>query len=206
MSDDAANRLWRFDDDAKARFAAMKQRHADELARHDEEHPVETPPKFRRRSPQLLEKFRQERRLFFQSRFAEATAMRRECAAIDAEEAADAYRRALDHWNAVGAQIAAKHRREEDAMRHWIELRQTEIRREAEFADEAIERRKRLLTGAITDTEESLRRSAPPAITRSLAFNRTPARGTVFTVSDTDEINRLYEQLPDASKKVLLNL
>jgi hypothetical protein len=108
VKQDADMRLVHFDEEARPRLAAMQNRHAAEWEAHNASRPDETPAQFRRRSPQLLERFRQERRLFFQSRFDEATELRRQCAELDVQEAAEAQQRAIDHWNRIGEHLAAK--------------------------------------------------------------------------------------------------
>jgi hypothetical protein len=206
LAGDTAARLTDFETAAKERVDEMRRRHDAERARHANEHPTVVPTKFRRRSPQLLEMFRQERRLFFQSRFDEAAALRRECDERDRAEEAECRARALRHWEVVGSQMDERHRREEETMQQRIALHRIEIEQDAANQEQAINRRDVLLGAEIEGTEGALRKSAPHAIMRSLLFDRTPARGTLFSVSDSEDIDKTYQALPQRAKEILLDL
>jgi hypothetical protein len=199
-------RLARFEAAAKARLETMRARQAAEWRRHEADRPDETPAKFRRRSPQLLEMFRQERRLFFQSRFCEAAEMRQKCEEQDGREEAECRRRATEHWEAAGGRMRERHRQEEEAITQWIEMRRTEIARDGRCRDEAIARRTTLLGAEIDATSGTLRKSAPHAVMRTLLFDRTPSRGTLFAVSESEDLDKCYESLPTRAKEILLDL
>jgi hypothetical protein len=41
---------------------------------------------------------------------------------------------------------------------------------------------------------------------RNLLFDRTPARGTLFSVSDSEDIHKTYEALPERAREILSEL
>jgi hypothetical protein len=204
LHDDMATRLDEFEDEAEERVQNLIERQNAEWEKHLATRPDDTPANFRRRSPQLLELARQERRLFFQSRFAEADVIRRECEIRDAKEAEEANRQAFRHWNAVGAQLEEKFRVAFARMQYWIETRREEIMRDRNFQDDAIQKREALLNYEIDGTQTALKRQVPKTVIRSLLFDKPVSRGTVVPVKAPLNIDKMCAELTPTAKRVLL--
>ena len=169
--------------------------------------PVETPVEFRRRSPELLEMMRQERRLFYQSRFDEAAKLRKDCERMDAIEAEKGQKMALDHWSKEMKQLHEKHARELEHLDMWIDARREEF--EAENSQKAENGSKRLnnLEYDIKDRTNIMRRSLPHAIRRSLLFDQSKSRAKSrdiksFAFDRTPD--ELCRELPERSREIIL--
>lgn len=206
ISDETTDKLREFDDGAARRMDRMKARHESEWEIHLQQEPTQTPANFRRRSPKLLELCGQERRLFFQGRFDEAAAIRKECEAIDKQEDADAYRKAVSHWNNVGEQLRKKHMKEEEAMKDWVEVRRREIEADMGRQTEAVTKRERLLGTEIARKRKIMRQSAPHAVRRGLLFDRTKSRGTLIPMRPEIDVEKMCEQMPERASEILLGL
>jgi hypothetical protein len=205
LIDAASENLVDLGTSAKRRWEAMKARHQSELNRHYQKKPVqELPAKFRRRSSQLLEKLRQERRLFFQSRFEEAQMLRRECDQIDQIESAAQFDAALAHWQTHLRHMENRHRKEEMAMRDWIAERKQEYDTDTQNQCEAMTKRKEHLTTEIRGIEAYARAASKHAIRRKIHFVRAKSRGQIETTPVREEIQKLCANLPDRAKQELL--
>ena len=206
LASEMGDRLNKFDMAAAKRLELMRARHSEEWARHMEAQPIETPAKFRRRSPELMELCRTERRLFAQGLFDRAFAVRREIDQREATESQQANRQAMDHWETVGKQLRDKFKREEDAMEDWITTRRGEIVTDLDNQDEAMVKRQTLLGNAISGEKSKMRNSAPYTIRRNLIFDRTKSRGTAIPRVEPLNGDKLCEELPEKAKAVLLEL
>ena len=105
MHIDMEDRMKKFDTAVAQRLEKMRQRHDAEWAKHMRQQPVQTPAKFRRRSPELMELCRTERKLFLLSRFDESEALRKEIERREKQESKEANDQAMNHWNEVGKQL-----------------------------------------------------------------------------------------------------
>jgi hypothetical protein len=192
---------------AAERWDAMQRRHADELAWHDDDRPTpELAPQFRKRSADLLQLMRTERRLELQSRFDEARAVRAQIESTEQSESQAQCRAAIDAWEAKLGRLQAKHSREEEVMQQWIEERQNECDRDRDCQIEAIDRRKKMLNGEIREVRSFSRCSTQHAVRRHCQFDRAQSRGVIRTRTEREEIDKLYESLPGAAKRELLRL
>jgi hypothetical protein len=205
LQDDTTLALSNFEGEAADRLETLEARFAAQWEEHLANRPDETPAKFRRRSPQLLEMCRQERRLFFQSRFDEAAVIRQECEIREAAEARAMNRQALDHWQNVGEHLQEKHRRARESMLYWIETRREEITKNGTAQEEALQRRQALLGNQIAGTKSMLRRSMPRTVMRKLLFDKTTPMGTIIPVRMPVNITKLSHDLPPRAKEILLH-
>ena len=206
LASEMGDRLNKFDMAAAKRLELMRARHSEEWERHCRAEPIETPAKFRRRSPNLIELCRQERRMFAQGRFDEAAAVKKQIDKLESQESKDANQQAMDHWQTVGRQLREKFRREEDAMMDWITTRRGEIVKDQNNQDEAMMKRESLLGRAIDKEKSMMRKSAPYTIRRNLIFDRTKSRGTAIPRVEPLNLDKLCQDLPEKAKTVLMEL
>jgi hypothetical protein len=206
LSGNTSDRVKHFDAYTAERWAHMKARHALELAKHFAKRPDPVPAELNRRTPELLEMCRRERRLFFQSRFDEAFAIRRDCDIRNEEEARQVSCEAMERWELVGRGIREKHRIAEQAMMDWINARKEEIDEDGRVQEHAMRKRAALLSSEICDTRGSLLRKAAPTVLRSLVFDRTKPRGTLIPSGPNIDIEKLAAGLPPRAHEILKSL
>lgn len=206
FSEESNENMRHFEAAAQRRWDAMKARHHEELDKHAAKKPVnDTPANFRRRSPELLQLVRQERRLFFQSRFDEAAKVRQECDRLEAFESNKQQQEAMNHWNTVNRQILDKHRREEQAMQQWIDTRKMEHNKDKRAQNDAMNKRKKILSSKINETQNYKRAASSHAIRRNVMFVSDKPRGQIETTSVEDELSKLSSQLPPKAAEILLS-
>lgn len=193
-----------FETSAQKRWDAMKRRHERELREHENKKPIITPAKFRRRSPEFLQLMRQERRLFFLSRFDEAAKIRAQLERMEKIESEKQNEEAMKHWETALANIQRKHRREEAAMQQWIDTRRSEYIQDKDAQIEAMDKRKKNLGRTINEKRAYKRAATSHAVRRDIMFMNDRPRGQIETTPVDDEIRKLEETLPQRAREVLL--
>lgn len=206
FTEESLERLKSFETQCQKRWDKMKARHEQELEKHYSIRPDDTPAKFRRRSPELLTMMRQERRLFFQSRFEEAAALRHECDIRDKEEEEAQNSRAMKHWNTVLKQMKDRHAKEEEIMRQWIQTRHEEYDQDEQVQVEAMRKRKKILGTDLKGTSRIKKTASPHFIRRKIMFERSKPRGQIASTTPLEELEKLSSTLPPRSKEILLKL
>ncbi|KAH0784998.1 hypothetical protein GPJ56_010944 [Histomonas meleagridis] len=206
LNEEANDRLQQFDRNAQERFDFMKLRHRKELEKLDKEKPIETPPKFRRRSPRLLEQYRQERNLIYQRRFDEAKALSKICEKSEKLEQEEAYNQALRHWEIVRAQVLRKHKIAEENMLQWINTRRKEIEKDYENQINAVRRREVNISSEIGSKRKKMKNTAQHAILRDLLFDNTNSRRSTIRMDPQSEIDKAYEKMPQKSREIHLKM
>jgi len=194
-----------FNQTSSQRWESMEKRQREEWAVHISNEPVETPAKFRRRSPELLELMRQERRLFFQSKFDDASKLREEIERIEKIESEAAKNAAYDSWNTAGEHLQNKFRREKEVLTQWIETRKVEEEMDKKRQIESIEKRKKLLGYEINTQKDILRASVPHTMRRNLLFDSSKCTHIPIVYNSID-IHKMSASLPPRSKEILSNL
>lgn len=192
--------------ECQKRYDSMKERQEKELKEMMDRRPDSTPANYRRRSPGLLTKMRQERRLFFQSRFDEAAALRAECEMIDKEEDEKQYAQAIAHWDAELKHLKARHVKEEAAMQLWIQTRHEEYERDAQKQFDALNKRKKLLDFDLSDTKHVRKSATPHLIRRRMIYENTQPRGPLINPSRQETVDKLSASLPPRAREILLKL
>lgn len=204
FSEEAELNRKHFETSAQRRWDEMKQRHERELRRHEAKKPVTTPAKFRRRSPQYLQLMRQERRLFFLSRFEEAAKVRAELEKLERVESEHQNNEAMKHWENTLANIQRKHRKEEQAMQQWIDTRRVEYNQDRDMQLDALDKRRKILDRTINEKRTYKRAATSHAVRRDIMFMTERSRGQIETTSVDDEIRKLEETLPQRAREILL--
>jgi hypothetical protein len=197
----------RLDSCAQERWDAMERRHAADVAHLESERPPPgLTPSFRKRTDDLLQLMRRERKLDFQGRFDEARELRGEIEKREAQEADFQRRRAEEHWQNRMRRLRERHAREQSAMRQWIASRQGDYDRDRDAQVEAVDRRAKLLEQEIREIQNRTQCQHRHAIRRHCQFERAPSRGLIETTPDNEEKGKLFDSLPERARSELLRL
>jgi hypothetical protein len=190
---------------AQQRWDSMKQRHLQELVKHDKKKPVrDVTSRFRKRSPDLLNLMIMERRLGFQARFEEVKAIRAEIDKLEAAEVESQSQAAIAEWEQQLRAIEDRHRREEEVMRHWIATREQECDKDRDVQLDAISKRSKFLNTEIQEMRGFSRGAGRHAVRRKCGFERSPSRGMVETTPVQEQIDKLAAALPERARQELL--
>lgn len=206
FSEESTENRKNFETSAQKRWDSMKARQNAEMEKLMQNKPVpyDTPAPFRKRSPELLALYRQERRLFFQSRFDEASKLKAEYQKRDLQEQKQQFENEMHKWEMQKKHMEEKHAREESAMRDWINERRDEYSIDRNTQLEAIEKRKKILNYEINDRTSIKRSATPHLIRRNIYFdNKSRSRGLIESTPQKEELDKLYLSLPDRAHQIL---
>ena len=206
FSEESTENEKNFETSAQKRWDAMKARQNAEMEKLLQNKPVpyDTPAAFRKRSPELLALLRQERRLFFQSRFDEASKLKAECTKRDMQEQKQQFDKEMHKWNMQKKHLEEKHAREESVMNEWIKERRDEYNIDRKVQLEAMEKRKKNLNYDINDHSTIKRSATPHLIRRNIYFDHhARSRGLIESTPVQEELDKLYLTLPDKAHQVL---
>lgn len=184
----------------------MKEKHDIELSQLLSEEPIKTPVKFRRRSPYLLENIRQERRLFFQSRFDEAEKLRKFCEEEDEKEAKLQNEKAYESWNLKKQNLLKQHQIEEENLNKWIATRRAEIQKEESVVKDSISKREKLLNTEISERSKVMISAESSFRRRNLLFDRSPSGGIPPELTKKFDLYKLSSKLDNVSHTILCSL
>ena len=125
FNDTSKTRLVEFEQAAENKLNALKARHEKELQLHEQKKPTVLPAKYRKRSPELINLYRTERKLSIDNNFEEAKMIRAEIDKREAQESKAVMQRAINAWKVEGDHLIEKQRKELEAQ-HQAALAQTQ--------------------------------------------------------------------------------
>lgn len=206
FSEESTENQKNFETSAQKRWDSMKSRQNAEMEKlmQKKPDPYDTPAAFRKRSPELIALYRQERSLFFQSRFDEASEIKAECQKRDLQEQKQQFDKEMHKWEMQLKHLEEKHAREESAMRDWIKERRDEYNIDKETQLEAMQKRKKNLNYEIKDRSFIKRSATPHLIRRNIYFdNHARSCGIIESTPQQEELDKLYLTLPDRAHQIL---
>ena len=207
FDDTSKMRITEFEQAAENKLNALKERHRQELERHQQNKPSQLPAKYRKRSPELINLYRTERKLSIDNNFEEAKMIRAEIEKREAVESKIVMQRAINDWNKEGEHLIEKQRRELEAMTQRLQSQRIVENNEINMMRESIQKRERILTNEIGNVKHNMTRSTPHAMRRHLLYTTIPTAKTRAIVPDmSKDVYTLASTLPKRSREILANL
>ena len=198
--------LKNFENLCQKKLNKLNEKQKEEIIKFENSKPLETPAKYRRRSPYLLELCRKERRLFFQSKFEDAEKLRLEIEEIEKIESENAFKASIEAWEIEGKHLKEKHEKELNALNQWINIRREEENLDKNRQIESIQKRKKLLDGEINTQKNIMRSSIPHLIRRNLLYDSSKLNfSNTLNFNNSIDIKKLSSTLPPKSKEILHN-